>query len=126
MTLTEQIIKELEGKELESILINATDNSLELRVSKNGQSTERLVLEGILELKYAPDFSDFGPWYIIECHYQSDLLKNIIDELSLLWTKEAPAVKNWLDQEIHRVKMFSGDFELIVTFKKIKTGNNNT
>ena len=122
MTPSENIIKSLEGKELESILINSVDNYLELKVSEYGQPTDTIILDGVMELEYKPDFSDQGPWLIMDCNYESELLENIIDKLSLLWTKESPALKNWLDTEVHRLKMLSGDFELTVTFKKIKTG----
>ena len=125
MTPTEQTIKSLEGKELESILVDTSDNSLELRLSENGRPAGTTKFEGILELNYIPDFSDFGPWLIMDCNYESDLLRNLIHRLNLLWTEKPPAVDKWLDIKVHRLKMLSGDFELIVTFKKIKTGANN-
>ena len=125
MTSTEHIIKSLEGRELESVLIDASTNSLELRLWENGQLASPTVLEGILELNYIPDFLDNGPWLILDCNYESGALRNLMHKLNLLWNEEAPAVQNWLDLTVHRLELLSGDFELTVTFKAIKTGANN-
>ncbi len=126
MKTIEQIVKSLEAKELESVLINSTDNSLQLRVSENGKFPEKIELGGILEFNYIPDFTDSGPWLIMDCEFQSGSLKKFINKLRLLWTKESFAIENWLNEEVFRLKLLSGDFELTVTFKEILTGYNNT
>ena len=124
--MTEQIIKSLEGKELESIRIDSVENSIEFIISENENSVETIGFEGILEFNYLPDFSDKGPLLILDCEYESGLLKNMIRKINLLWAKEAPAVEGYLDVEVHRLKILSGDVELIIAFKKIKTGTQKT
>ncbi len=119
MTSTETILKSLEGTEIKAISINSIDNAIKFDLIENGQR-RYVEFAGILEFVYSPDFTDFGPLMIVSCEYEVNLLRDIFPEINILWTFESPAIKDWLDKPVHRLKVGSADVELKLTFKELK------